>query len=197
MANLSIMGLYLYDQTVLNAFDLPAGVDLETLKANILVECAELEILIPDPAVFKRSLTYWSRANKPIWQKLYNTTQFDYNPIWNKDGIITEEHDMQYTDNEERDLASGATSTGTNQVTGFNAATFQDAEKNTTTGSGTDTGTIDRTRTDTGTITRREQGNIGITTTQQMIKEEREVSQFNIYAYITQAFKSMYCLGVY
>lgn len=197
MANLSIMGLYLYDQTVLNAFDLPAGVDLETLKANILVECAELEILIPDPAVFKESLTYWSRANKPIWEKLYKTTQFDYNPIWNKDGVITEEHDMRYTDNETRDLASGATSTGTNQVTGFNASTFQDAEKNTTTGSGTDTGTIDRDRTDTGTITRREQGNIGITTTQQMIKEEREVSQFNIYAYITQAFKSMYCIGVY
>jgi len=215
--SLSIMGLYQYDQTIFNAIDLPAGIDRDTLVAHILVECAELEIMIPDPDVLKESLTYWSRAQRPIWERLYRTTQLEYNPIWNKDGTITETRDLRYTDNEDRDLqstdnedrdlASSADSTTTGKVSAFNASTMQDAEQSIATGSGTDTGTIDRSRSDTGTIernrtdagtiTRREQGNIGVTTTQQMIKEEREVSTFNIYVYITQSFKSMYCLGVY
>ncbi len=195
--NLSIMGLYQYDPTIFNVIELPAGVELDTLIAHIIVECAELEVLIPDPAVMKESLTYWSRAQLPIWTKLYNTTTLDYNPIWNKDGTITETHNLQFTDNEDRDLASSADSTTTGKVSAFNSNAMQDAEQSIASGSGTDTGTIDRTRTDTGTITRRETGNIGVTTTQQMIKEEREISNFNIYVYIVQSFKSMYCLGVY
>lgn len=178
---LSVMGLYQYDQTIFNALVLPEGIDRQTLAANILVECAELEVLISDPAILKESLAYWSRAQLPIWQKLYNTTKLEYNPIWNKDGVITEIED--------RDLQTTAGSTSTGKVSAFNSNEMQDADQSIASGSGTDTGTITRTRT--------EQGNIGITTTQQMIKEEREIANFSIYAYIVQSFKSMYCLGVY
>ena len=40
-------------------------------------------------------------------------------------------------------------------------------------------------------------GNIGVTTTQQMIEEERRVSQFNIYDYIIESFKRRFCLLIY
>lgn len=40
-------------------------------------------------------------------------------------------------------------------------------------------------------------GNIGVTTTQQMIEEERRVVQFNIYDYIINSFKNRFCLLVY
>lgn len=40
-------------------------------------------------------------------------------------------------------------------------------------------------------------GNIGITTTQQMIEEERRVSQFNISDYIIESFKRRFCLLIY
>lgn len=40
-------------------------------------------------------------------------------------------------------------------------------------------------------------GNIGVTTTQQMIEEERRVSQFNISDYIIESFKRRFCLLVY
>ena len=45
--------------------------------------------------------------------------------------------------------------------------------------------------------TRTEQGNIGITTTQQMINEEREVDKFNLMDYIIDRFKQRFCLLVY
>lgn len=63
----------------------------------------------------------------------------------------------------------------------------------------TDTGTVDR------NITReyrhgrehRAYGNIGVTTTQQMIQQEREVIQFDIYKYIVDDFKSEFCVMIY
>ena len=41
------------------------------------------------------------------------------------------------------------------------------------------------------------QGNQGITSTQQLIKEEREVSQFSLYDIIISEFKTRFCLLVY
>ena len=40
-------------------------------------------------------------------------------------------------------------------------------------------------------------GNIGVTTTQQMIEEERRVSEFNIADYIIDSFKRRFCLLIY
>ena len=40
-------------------------------------------------------------------------------------------------------------------------------------------------------------GNIGVTTTQQMIEEERRVSEFNISDYIIESFKRRFCLLIY
>ena len=40
-------------------------------------------------------------------------------------------------------------------------------------------------------------GNIGVTTTQQMIEEERRISQFNICDYIIESFKRRFCLLIY
>lgn len=40
-------------------------------------------------------------------------------------------------------------------------------------------------------------GNIGVTTTQQMINEQREVVKFNISDYIIDSFKRRFCLLIY
>ena len=181
MTLLSIRGLYEADSSIFNALSLPANVDRSTVIGGILMECSELEVWLPDPDSFKEALSYWSRSRLSIWNKLYATTVLDYNPIWNKDGVIQE--------TEERDLASTAESEITGQVSAYNSSAFQNAEKNISDASGTDTGTITRTRT--------EQGNIGITTTQQMIKEERDVSTFDIYGYIVRDFKERFCVLVY
>ncbi len=197
MALLSVMGLYLFDDSVFDVMEVPDGVDHDAVVAAILTECAELEILLPDPDVFKTSLGFWSRSQLPIWTKLYNTTNLEYNPIWNKDGTVTETRNLARSDNESRNLANSAETDAVGQVSAFNSNAWQNADHQTMSGSGTDTGTVNRSGTDTGTVTRRETGNIGVTTTQQMIKEERDISTFNIYDYIVQAFKYMYCLGVY
>ena len=178
---ISITGLYNYDPTIFDDMYLPAEMDKDLTVSNILLECAELEVLLPDPDVMKQAITFWSHAQASVWDKLWNTTQFEYNPIWNKDGVIKE--------TETRDLASTLDGTDTDQRSAYNASTFQNQEKT----------ILDHDSTDTGTITREreEHGNIGVTTTQQMIREEREVSQFNMYDYIVRSFKERFCLMVY
>ena len=43
----------------------------------------------------------------------------------------------------------------------------------------------------------RAHGNIGVTTSQQMLESERNVANFNIYDYITNQFKQEFCLCLY
>ena len=104
---------------------------------------------------------------------MYKTTVLEYNPIWNKDGTITEE---TVTSGNNKDIAS---------VKGFNSDSWAEAGRNEGSAAGS------------SLITRKESGNIGVTTTQQMIKEERDVSEFNIYSYIADRFRETFCLLVY
>lgn len=197
MTLLSVMGLYQFDDSVFDVMAIPAGIKKDALIAAILTECAELEILLPDPDIFKTSLSYWSVSQLPIWQKLYETTQLKYDPLWNKDATITETRKLDVTDKETRNLATGASTTATGSVAGYNSTTLRTQEQQVVSGSGTDTGTRSNVTDHDETITRRETGNIGITSSQELLKQERDVVQFDIYRYIVQSFKNMYCLGVY
>ena len=85
-ANLSIMGLYNNDNTVLDLMVFPDGMteeEQQTVKDNILVECAEFEFLYPAPVVAKSIIGIWSKKELPYWQRIYNASQLEYNPIEN------------------------------------------------------------------------------------------------------------------
>jgi hypothetical protein len=160
---------------------IPEGIDRSLLIDNIEMECFGLEVLYPDPSVMKYAVNRWSAASVSVWQHMLETTQYEYNPIWNKDGTITE--------TETRNLAGSGDTTIDNSVAAFNSTDLQPQAKAVTSAETTDTGTISRSRS--------EQGNIGLTSTQQLIKEERDIAEFNIYSYIAGSFKERFCLLVY
>lgn len=247
-ATLSLMGMYEYDNTILDFFHYPdkwETVDKDVFVNKLLLDTAELEVLYPDANIFKTAIKYWSAAEVQNWNKLYDTTVLDYNPIWNKDGTVTETEkhikNNNYTDVTDGTIAdhsstignqstesSGNENTDTtnntnekNYVFGFNSesaaqsgetvtddtgSTNTDRSENSTTNSSANT---DATTTNNTNFkhdekenidreyTRTEQGNIGITTTQQMINEEREVDKFNLMDYIIDRFKQRFCLLVY
>ena len=247
-ATLSLMGMYEYDHTILDFFHYPDKweiVDKDVFVNKLLLDTAELEVLYPDADIFKTAIKYWSDAEVQNWNKLYDTTVLDYNPIWNKDGTVTETEkhikNNNYTDVTDGKIAdhsitSGNQSTETsgnenidttnntnekNYVFGFNSEsaaqsgeTVTDDTGNTNTNRSENSTTNSSANTDATTTnntnfkhdekenidreyTRTEQGNIGITTTQQMINEEREVDKFNLMDYIIDRFKQRFCLLVY
>lgn len=200
---LSIVGLYVADNTIFDDMELPTTehINKDTLIQNILEQCSELEILYPDPNILKYILKYWSKSRVEVWQRLADTMDYEYNPIWNKDVKDTEYIKRTKDENTTySDQASSSTSgTNTNKGVAFNSGSAETREIDETSGSMSssdssttrDAGYNDEDRVYVS------QGNQGITTTQQMIKEQREVEEFNLYDIIISEFKTRFCLLVY
>ena len=83
MTTLSPLGLYRWDETIFDLMQIPSALDKPTLIENLLAETAELEVLYPNPVVFKNLVGVWSAKQIDIWNRLYATTQYEYNPIEN------------------------------------------------------------------------------------------------------------------
>lgn len=207
---LSIMGMYEYDDSVFDGLELPSYtdedqnihvIDKDALIKNILLQCAELEVIYPDINTMKLAIGVWSAAEFKTWEKLYATTMMAYNPIWNVDANV--EHTNRIAGSEDRSIARYNTvtpnTTSEHSVQGFNSDQWAASDKDVMSGTVQDNGSVTDNATDdhTETYNERRTGNIGVTSTQSMIEQERKVAEFSIINYITQAFKVRFCLLVY
>lgn len=170
---LSIMGLYEYDNNLFQGLQLLEDLNREAVINEILLQCAELELLYPSVDTMKLAITTWSLANQYTWQKLYDTMVVEYNPIWNVDATVSIDRDTTGTGN------------ATDAVKGFNSNTWAESDKTDTSSAATED------------VTERRTGNIGVTTTQQMLEAERKIAEFNMISYIAQSFKQRFCLLIY
>lgn len=278
--NLSPLGLYEWDSTLFDLMQIPSALDKDTLVKNLLAETAELEVLYPNPVVLKNLIGVWSAKNIDVWERLYATTQYDYDPIENynryetgsdsgtgrtthsgtdgrteaittggkdttdmtrRDGGTETENTTSNIDQGGQDTVTGTDTKG-HWIAGFDAPTptttndglfkqtrDQDDATTTTTYGRTEDGTGSRTTnfgktetnkdettygktenvqetrtygqqiatTNEGEHTLRAHGNIGVTTTQEMIRQEREIDLFNVYDIIIEDFKMRFCILVY
>ena len=165
MAFLSIAGLYAFDNTIFDNLELPEGVEKNVLIFNLLSELAEFEVVYPNSDFMKTAIEMWSKANIKAWNKIYNTTMLDYNPIEN------------YDRKEEFEDSGHAVS----RVAAFNESELTPAG-------------------DGDTVTKRNahmHGNIGVTTTQKLLDEERRVATFTFIDFLVNEFKKRFCIMVY
>ena len=302
-ATLSPLGLYNWDNTLFDLMQIPEALDKDTLVDNLLAETAELEVLYPNPVVFKNLVGVWSAKQIDIWNRLYATTQYEYNPIENYNryetgsdsgtgrtthsGTDTTADTTTYggTDGRTEAIMHGGSDTSTRQfaeggtqgeattaqmaqggrdvvtgadtkghwIAGFDSApsgqddglvkqTRDQDDATTTTAygktesdNGSKTTTFGKTESESdtnaygkteniseqrtygqtiqkaGNMTHGEQiattnegehelhahGNIGVTTTQKLIREQREIDLFNLYDIIIEDFKMRFCILVY
>lgn len=173
VATLSLLGLYSFRGDILDDFKLPEGIDRDDFVEMLLFDTAELELLTPDPDVIKQLLGRWSNVRVNAWSKMLDTETVEYNPIHNYD--------------RQEDWVDDGTGSS---ITDLSVAGFNDADM------------ADRERTGTGTTTQsrhtaRISGNIGVTTTQQMLESERESRKYSTVYEIIGEFKERFCLLVY
>ena len=207
----SYLGLYNYDSTIFDDFALPDSISAnkEEFVDEILSELGQLEALYPNADVFKRILKAWSNTRLPEWKRVEAALTAEYNPIHNLD------RNEDYTDtNTEKETGTSnstsnteSTANGTNESTesetAFNTETFKNRTKN----AGTDTAnsTASATNNSNNTVTRETSvkhtahlyGNIGVTTSQQMINEELAMRRGDLESYIIEDFKHRFCVMVY
>ena len=221
-AMMSILGLYNYDNTVLDPIINAMPVDniKNALREILLSECAELEVIYTSPSVFKTILDAWCVYRKKMWLDMWNTTNLDYNPINNYDRTETEtiENDRNGTSSNKANNQhnEGNQHWGTDPVVtrtedryGFNNTSTsvpvaKTVETPTAFSHHDDISTGDKINSDSTikeneTITRslRNYGNIGVTTTQEMIQQQREIIQFDFIENVVNEFKAKFCIMVY
>lgn len=224
-ASLSLYGIFQYDNTILDGLNVPTGMDPDTVKNMLLIETAGMSILYPDAPFLKKAIALWSAERSDVWQKLYNTTVLEYDPIENYDRReesseenIGNEHvqssQERSTDSESRGSSQqhrSGENTATAANTAYNSNDFADTSKSTSSGSddvmdstvssgsGTEnvSGSGNKSSTDLRRLSSRIHGNIGVTTSQQMIMSEREVAEFCMVDYIVNDFISRFCVMVY
>lgn len=186
---MSIQGLYEADPNIFFGFRVPSGILKSTVVNTILLECAELEFLYPEPSTAQAAITFWTEAEYPIWVELEKTKHYQYDPIANVDAEETETRNLRG----DRAMTNQGTGTNTEAVSAFNSEAFQDRNQDQNNYEDNSSGNW----TDTGTITKTRHGNIGVTMTQQLINAQRDVVQFDLVQYIVESFKKRFCLMVY
>lgn len=152
-------------------------------------------------------------ANK--WTKLYETTVLEYNPIWNVDGTETTTTAAQHTmttDTTHANTVVTSTELGRRSTTRekkefpYDSDTGKPTESETVTEDpATDTRTDTNpetvsdheTNTDQYTVTHERHGNIGVTMTQDMIRKEREVSEFLLYEVVLPDVANFLTIPIY
>ena len=177
MSMISIISLYNYDDTVLDplANNIPEDMEAEPLKMELLSQCAEFEILYPDPDVFKEILSYWSSGMKSVWTRKALALAAEYN--------VTENYDRteEWTD------TGNSSSKSAGYYKGYPASS--DMVKQNASDGETHAGSTHKGRV---------HGNIGVRSAQELVEQELELAiKANLQQQIIDDFKQRFCLLVY
>ena len=185
-----------------------APIVLRVYDKNKSAECTLNDFLALFSNMIEREF-----ANK--WTKLYETTVLEYNPIWNVDGTETTTTAAQHTittDTNHANTVVTSTELGRRSTTRerkeypYDSDTGKPTESETVTEDpATDTRTDTNpetvadheTNTDQYTVTHERHGNIGVTMTQDLIKKEREVSEFLLYEVVLPDVANFLTIPIY
>lgn len=196
-STMSLLGLYKYDNTVLDGLRIPEGLDSEVLKDNLLMETAELEVLYSSASFMKSAIEVWSQKMLDVWTKQYATTKYEYNPIDNYDRY------EEWTDKRNESLTESGKSSGdkgTNTInsgSAYNETSMIERDASRYSENQSSSSEADSSGEAESTHSGHIHGNIGVTTTQSMIKQERDIVNFNMYNIIINDFINRFCLLVY
>lgn len=225
-AKMTLIGLINYNSSLFAGLsNLPSGIDTDALKKNIIIRGGDFEVLYPDPDFCQEAIANWAVKWTPTIEKWVNVLSIEYDPLNNYDRHETFTDTSSGTNSGkttstgsnvttgETDSSTGDTGTDTteNTVSAYDSNTYQAHDKDTvtygktTTGSTKTTGTVSNNDSiessgndsRTSVHTARLYGNIGVTTSQEMLSAELEVARFNLIDQITDLFLTEFVIPVY
>ena len=214
---LTLWGLYNYDKTIFEHLQLPENADKETVIYCIFRKYGQLECYYQDPLLLKETIKYWSIERKYDFDGIWKTTALEYEPIENYDRKeqstrkLKTENTKSGTEKFERTGSITTEENGTdkseNEVSAFNSNDYSPASTVTRTPNLTTTespNTMDirtpdllESEENIDVFEIRAHGNIGVTTSQQMLVSEREVRNFSFYEYVADKFAKDFLIRVY
>lgn len=199
-AKITLIGFYNYDDTLFDNLTVPTGLDKETLVNNILLRGGEFEVLYANPTFLKSAIGVWSKKWQRTMQKWYDALQVQYRPLENYNRV---EETTDTPTGKVKNVTDVGAATGNQTTTSKVSAYDSDAEVNA--GSTIVTDTMARSTTNTQSFedsyhtTHHSEisGNIGVTTSQQMLQSELDIQSWNLYEHITDVFLEEFIIPVY
>jgi len=213
------------NKSVFDLLNLPSGIDKDDCVDNIMMECGEFETLYSDPFFMRAAVGTWSKKHYRTFEKWINALNLEYNPLENYDrqedwtDTGNKQNTLDFTDATTTKTTGKTTTEGTSdqngftedQVSAFDSNTYQESEKHII---DTDESHEDEVNSTNEMINSSKQntegnedsenvhygrihGNIGVTTSQQMLQSELDIARFNIIQEITNLFMEELCIMVY
>lgn len=192
-AKITLQGLQSYAKSVgksiFDSFTLPEGIDEETVQDSIMFEAGDFGIVYADLDYMTEAIGMWCKKWNYTFAKWLKAISTEYEPLENYRRI---EHWDDTGSN-----SGNSKTTGSNQndykVTTYENDTLHQKDRTNDTGtSNTDA---------SGTYANKRDGlaygNIGVTTSQQMLEAELEVARWNLVDQITDMFIRDFCILVY
>lgn len=131
-AKLDTFGLLQADPNLFADLQLPEGLNKQLCIDTILQLHGAAPLAHPDPHWMRYMIGAFSRRHFRAWEKLYKTTLFSYNPIWNKDSYETTTDTTQRSTTGTGTLDSTVDGQHTSEEKGSNTAKHTEKESSTT-----------------------------------------------------------------
>lgn len=177
-------GYSLFDQVLI-----PSGIDRDMLIHAILLRAGDFEVLYPNPdfmqdvinSLFKRWYKTFAK-----WEKALN---IEYDPLSNYD------RKEEWSDSSKADTStdSSSNSDDTVKVSSYDSDMMHDKDRSI----GKNDSNITSRSNANNKRTGRAYGNIGVTTSQQMLDAELTIARFNLYNQIADIIVRDICIMVY
>lgn len=177
-------GYSLFDQVLI-----PSGIDRDMLIHAILLRSGDFEVLYPNPdfmqdvinSLFKRWYKTFAK-----WEKALN---IEYDPLSNYD------RKEEWSDSSKADTStdSSSNSDDTLKVSSYDSDLMHDKDRSI----GKNDSSITSRSNANNKRTGRAYGNIGVTTSQQMLDAELTIARFNLYNQIADIIVRDICIMVY
>lgn len=190
--------IYNFDPSIFDGVEFPSNISVQDFVDSLLMQCGEMPVLYSSPPLLKSLIHVWSNISQYSWQHLASTLTAEYNPIENYDR--KEEWEDSGTNTSHYTNSANNTSSGSTkeQVYGYNNLnTPADNSASNSASTSADTSDSAGNTTSTGSRKGRAHGNIGVTTTQEMLESERRVAMFNFYDTVIKDFQKRFLIWVY
>lgn len=181
-------------ETLFKNVSFPKEIDKDIAIDTIVFDNWDLSLYTTDYNLLKLQIENFFKLKFSIYEKIVEALELEYNPLHNYDRYEDKNedttHSIKNTD------SNSNNSTSVDETSAFNSTTYQPKDKNTYTYNANDT------RNEEGNnkyvTSNHLYGNIGVTTSQQMLESEMELRQkYNIYEIISNDFRDKFCLSIF
>ena len=188
---MTFQGLLSWDPDLFSTFSLPAELDKDTVINAILLKGTDRCVLWPDPEAMRGALAAWSALRMPAWSAMASALAIEYEPLENYD----RHEEGGWKDQRSGSMSTTGTNTSETSVSAYDASDYSPRAKEVNT---PNTSVEDTTGTEHTFQQYRVHGNIGVTTSQQMLESEMELrSRWNLVELIADETVAEFTFGVY